>query len=98
MADNFKFYNIYDCNYKLDYKVYLAKFLSYSFLAIPVPYVLFKKTPWAKICDQIKANTSKRCAIPYKIEQYTYEIMAVVIKTIDQYILKAKSCLYIKRW
>lgn len=97
LAGDLDLCEIYDCNHELDHEALHAKFQAPLFLVAPVPRLLYKNAPWAKICDQIQANTLKICTTPNEIEEYASQIMAVVTEAIDQCVPKAKSCLYAKR-
>ena len=66
----------------------------------PTPRFLFKSSPWEKIREDIqdKLREGKINASPLDLNEYTSQLLALVINSIQKWVPKAKPCHYSKRW
>ena len=64
------------------------------------PRLLFKSAPWGKIREGIKEDlrAGKINASPSDLNEYTSQLLALIINSLQKWVPKAKPCPYSKRW
>ncbi len=67
-------------------------------MPLSAPRLIFKNAPLAKICQEIRNSTAKITASAQDVDNYTQQLMSIVIEAIDKHVPKAKPSPYAKRW
>ena len=91
---------LHNTHHGSDHEAFVSKFDLKIAEVMHTARLLFKSAPWGKIREDIKEDlrAGKINAPPTDLNEYMFQLLALVTNFLQKWVPKAKPCPYSKRW